>query len=178
MAEGADFFLRTPTLTASNFETLWPRDPRFLSSKDLNPFLILSKFQETSSILMVGYAMSEWPYFHRAYLVTVCSHLTISVFLPSLPIIVYFMARLYQVLPANSCQPAAYPVWTQEAWTGIYATQVTDLTGILKPIWNSHLLSWLVYINHFNFFVYIPDWSRGTVYFNNLFKMNFDPFIK
>ena len=52
MAEGADFFLRTPTLTASNFEAFWSTDPRFLSSKDLNPFLIGSKFQETSNLTM------------------------------------------------------------------------------------------------------------------------------
>ena len=32
----ADFFLRPPTLTASNFAALWPTDPIFTAFKDLN----------------------------------------------------------------------------------------------------------------------------------------------
>ena len=32
----ADFFLRPPTLTASNFDALWPTDPIFTILKDLN----------------------------------------------------------------------------------------------------------------------------------------------
>ena len=35
----ADFFLWPPTLTAGNFEALWPTDPKFSVLKDLNPFL-------------------------------------------------------------------------------------------------------------------------------------------
>ena len=35
MAKAVDFFLRPPTLTASNFAALWPTDPKFLALKDL-----------------------------------------------------------------------------------------------------------------------------------------------
>ena len=35
----ADFFLWPPTLTAGNFEALWPTDLKFSVLKDLNPFL-------------------------------------------------------------------------------------------------------------------------------------------
>ena len=35
----ADFFLRPPTLTASNFAAVWPTDPKFLAIKDLLFFL-------------------------------------------------------------------------------------------------------------------------------------------
>ena len=44
MAEAADFFLRTPTLTASNFAALWPTDPKFLALKDLLFFLQCIEF--------------------------------------------------------------------------------------------------------------------------------------
>ena len=43
MAEAADFFLRTPTLTASNFAALSPTDPKFSAIKDLFPFKTVSK---------------------------------------------------------------------------------------------------------------------------------------
>ena len=32
----------------------------------------MSKVQEAGSILKVSFALSKWPHFHRAYLVTVC----------------------------------------------------------------------------------------------------------
>ena len=32
----ADFFLRPPTLTASNFAAIWPKDLKFTVIKDLN----------------------------------------------------------------------------------------------------------------------------------------------
>ena len=44
MAEAADFFLRTPTLTAINFAALWPTDPKFSVSKDLIFLKTVSKF--------------------------------------------------------------------------------------------------------------------------------------
>ena len=47
---------------------------------DSNPFKTVSKGQEATSILRVGFALSKWPHLHRAYLVTVCSHLTRSVY--------------------------------------------------------------------------------------------------
>jgi len=59
MAEAAGFFLRTPTLRASNFKILYSADPKFLAFKDLNPFNIVSKFQDISSILRVGFDMPK-----------------------------------------------------------------------------------------------------------------------
>ena len=53
MAEAADFFLRTLTLTASNFAALQPTDPKFSARKDLNPFTIVLNVQGASSILRV-----------------------------------------------------------------------------------------------------------------------------
>ena len=58
----ADFFLRPPNLTASNFEALL---------KDLNLLKEIIKNQEASSILRVGFALSNRPHLHRADLVTV-----------------------------------------------------------------------------------------------------------
>ena len=68
----ADFFLRPPTLTDSNFAALWPTDPKFLALKVLNPFKTVSKVQKTSSILRVGFALSKWPHLHRTYVVGGC----------------------------------------------------------------------------------------------------------
>ena len=66
----ADFFLRPPTLTASNFAALWPTDPKFSAFKHLNLLKKHTKNQEASSILRVGFALSKWPHLHRAYSVT------------------------------------------------------------------------------------------------------------
>ena len=44
MAEAADFYLRIPDLTATNFEALLPTDFKFLVSNDLNLFESASKF--------------------------------------------------------------------------------------------------------------------------------------
>ena len=79
MAEAADFFLRTPTLTASNFAALWPTDPKLLALKDLNLFSKCKKFQNGGSILKLSFALSKWPHFHRAYVVTVCNLIFITV---------------------------------------------------------------------------------------------------
>ena len=67
MAEAADFFLRTPTLTASNFAALWPIDPKFLAFIDQNPFSKCAKFQDAGGILRVAFAWSNWPHLHRGY---------------------------------------------------------------------------------------------------------------
>ena len=56
---------------AGNFAALWPIDPKFLALKDVNPFKTVTKVQEASSILRVGFALWKWPHLHRAYLVTV-----------------------------------------------------------------------------------------------------------
>ena len=66
-------------LMAGNFVALWPTDPKFLALKDLNLFKIDLKFQEASSILMIVFALSKWPHFHRVYLVTVYKQSFIAV---------------------------------------------------------------------------------------------------
>ena len=63
----ADFFLRPPTLIASNFAALWHTDPKFLPKKDLNLLKKYTKNQEASSILRVDFALSKWPHFHREF---------------------------------------------------------------------------------------------------------------
>ena len=56
---------------AGNFAALWPTDPKFSVLKDLNPFKTVSKVQEASIILRVGFALSKWPHFNSIYLVRV-----------------------------------------------------------------------------------------------------------
>ena len=41
----------------------------------------MSKVQEASSSLRVGFALSKWPHLHRAHVVTVCNQIWIAVFL-------------------------------------------------------------------------------------------------
>ena len=67
------------SLMASNFATLWPTDSKFLALKNLNPLKTVLKFQEASSVLKMGFALSKWPHLHRAYLVTVPEYLSQSV---------------------------------------------------------------------------------------------------
>ena len=67
----ADFFLRPPTLTASNFAALWPTDSKFSTIKDLNLFKRYTKNQKAGSILKVDFALSKWPHFNSIYLVRV-----------------------------------------------------------------------------------------------------------
>ena len=69
------------SLTAGNFEALWPIDLKFSAFKELNPFSTVSKVQEAGSILKVGFALSNRPHLHRAYLVTVPEYLSQSVYL-------------------------------------------------------------------------------------------------
>ena len=40
----------------SNFAALWPTDPKFSVFEDLNPFKIVYKVQEASSILRFSFA--------------------------------------------------------------------------------------------------------------------------
>ena len=63
----ADFFLRPPTLTASNFAALWPTDPKFSAFKHLNLLKKHTKNQEASSILRVVFTLSKWPHLHREW---------------------------------------------------------------------------------------------------------------
>ena len=55
---------------ASNFAALWPTDPTFSALKDLNPLKIVQKVQKANGILRVGFACLNWPYLHRAYVVS------------------------------------------------------------------------------------------------------------
>ena len=48
---------------AGKFAALWPTDPKFSALEDLNHFLTLSKVQEASSILRVGFVHSKYPYY-------------------------------------------------------------------------------------------------------------------
>ena len=71
MAEVADFFLRTPTLTASNFAALSPTDPKFSALKDLNLLKRYVKYQETSYNFRLGFSLSNRPHFNSTYLLRV-----------------------------------------------------------------------------------------------------------
>ena len=75
----ADFFLRLPTLKASNFEALWLTDPILLAWKDLIRFPKHTKIQESGSFFRVGFVLSMTPHLHRAYLVTVCKRKSMTV---------------------------------------------------------------------------------------------------
>ena len=59
------------SLMAGNFAALWPKDSKFSELKDLNPFKTVSKVQEASSILRMGFALSKYPHFNSTYLVRV-----------------------------------------------------------------------------------------------------------
>ena len=49
------------------------------SKKDLNLLKKYIKHQEVGSLLKVFFALSKWPHFHRAYLVTVPKRMSIAV---------------------------------------------------------------------------------------------------
>ena len=55
-------------------------DPRSLALKDLNLLKKYTNDQDASSTLRVVFALSKWPHFHRAYLVTVCKRKLVAVF--------------------------------------------------------------------------------------------------
>ena len=66
----AGFSVRPPTLTTGNFEAKWPIDLNFSVIKDLDRLKKYVKYQEASSILRVGFALSKYPYFNRACVVS------------------------------------------------------------------------------------------------------------
>ena len=68
------------SLMARNFKALWTTDFKFAAFKDQVQFKSLSKFQEASSILRMGFALSKWPYFQRVYLVRMSFLTRIAVF--------------------------------------------------------------------------------------------------
>ena len=57
----------------SNFAAFLPTDPKFLALKDLNPFKFVSKVQNASIILRVGFDLPKWPHFNSIYLVLTSS---------------------------------------------------------------------------------------------------------
>ena len=65
----ADFFLRPPNWSANNFEALSSTDPIFTVLKD----------QEASYYFRSGFALSNRPHLHGAYLVTVYNRKFIAV---------------------------------------------------------------------------------------------------
>ena len=66
---------------ASNFAALWHTQLKFSAKKkDQNLSITVSKFQEASSILGVGFALWKWPHLHWAYVVTVPFSLILTVF--------------------------------------------------------------------------------------------------
>ena len=94
----ADFFVRPPTLTTSNFEAIWLKDFKFSAIKDLNRLKKYAKYQKASSILRVGFAFSKYPYFNRAYLVSSgfgCPHLYTSFESPDVWLFGLWMSRAW-----------------------------------------------------------------------------------
>ena len=67
----ADFFLRPLTLTAKNFEALWPTEPKFLALKDLNLLKECIRYQKTSYNFRLSFALSNRPHFNSTYLLRV-----------------------------------------------------------------------------------------------------------
>ena len=59
----ADFFLRSQTFAANNFDALWPTDPIFTVSEDLNTLKRYIKYQKAKSIFRVIFSLSKWPHF-------------------------------------------------------------------------------------------------------------------
>ena len=55
------------SLMAGNFAALWSIGPKFSAFKDLMFFSTVSKAQEASSILKVGFALSNWPHFYSLF---------------------------------------------------------------------------------------------------------------
>ena len=51
--------VKVQSLMANNFAILLSSDPKFSAMKDLGPFETVSKVQETSRILRMGFGMSK-----------------------------------------------------------------------------------------------------------------------
>ena len=67
----ADFFLRPPTLTASNFKALSAIDPIFTVLKDLNLLKNYTKSQKASYNFKLDFALSNRLHFNSVYLARV-----------------------------------------------------------------------------------------------------------
>ena len=100
----ADFFVRPPTLTTGNFEAIWPKDLKTSGIKVLNRFKKYAKYQEASSILWVGFALSKWSHLHRAYVVTMpfililAVHYTIVNFCNFYIFFIFYVHPLWRVI--------------------------------------------------------------------------------
>ena len=92
----ADFFLRPPTLTSSNFEALWHTDLISIVLKYLNLLKKYIKNRKPSCIFRINFACSKWPHFPRAYLVTVCKRGTMDVH-------ILFLSKLEMILKLCMC---------------------------------------------------------------------------
>ena len=67
------------SLMACNFAALSPTDSIFSALKDLNLLKKYTKYQENSNNCRLGFALSNGPHLHRAYLVTVPFDLILAV---------------------------------------------------------------------------------------------------
>ena len=67
----ADFFLRPPTLTASNFDALRPTDPIFTVLKDLSLLKRYIRNKEALYNFNLDFALSNRSHFNSVYLVRV-----------------------------------------------------------------------------------------------------------
>ena len=54
----------------ADFKAIWPKDLKISAIKDLNRLKKYTKYQKASSMLRVGFALSKYPYFNRAYVVS------------------------------------------------------------------------------------------------------------
>ena len=123
------------SLTASNFEALWPTDLKFSAFKDLNFFSIVLKVQEAGSILRVGFALSKWPHFHRVYLVTVCKRSSIAVYISSqkpfwLSLSIFRKANLFWTLEFEAFSNFFYYI--------IRKAKKMDLIWSQKQLWSTY----------------------------------------
>ena len=59
MTEAAEFFMRTPTLTASEIEALLSKESKFAVLEDLNFLRENTKNKQASNIVRVGFALSK-----------------------------------------------------------------------------------------------------------------------
>ena len=72
LGQVADFFLRSPALTSSNFKALWSTDLILTILKEITLVKNYTKNQEASCIFRIIFAHSKSPHFHRAYSTTIC----------------------------------------------------------------------------------------------------------
>ena len=116
----ADFILRPPTWTASNFKSLWSTDSIFTVLKDLNLLKKYIKNQEAHYNFRLGFALSNRPYFNSAYLLRVPFSSSIA-----LPVDSEEMFHLLNICNILLIKNVFYifdriwrPWWSWKAWKG------------------------------------------------------------